>query len=158
MSTEGQFILLNVADDYLMNEFESSLRLSTNDYSSICHTPLFEGNILRFRALASLKLFELEQKLEDSETDMKQNFEYLTKAIESLENAIEIFKAERAGQGPDPNHYGIALSMYAIGFTYMTNASELCRSGRFEGLCEPNHVGYLVDSELEGRDKAREYF
>ena len=59
MKPEAQFILLKVADDYLMNEFEGSLRLSNTDLSSINNTPLFEGNMLRFRALASLKLFEL---------------------------------------------------------------------------------------------------
>lgn len=70
MSNHGQFILLNVADSYLMNEFEYSLRLSTNNFSSICFTPLFEGNILRFRALANLKLFEC--GLEEGDTSMMQ--------------------------------------------------------------------------------------
>lgn len=58
MTIEGQFILLMVADTYLTNDHEYSLRISTTDFSFIASTALFEGNILRFRALASLKLFE----------------------------------------------------------------------------------------------------
>ena len=58
MTIEGQFILLMVADTYLTHDYEYSLRISTTDFSFIANTFLFEGNILRFRALASLKLFE----------------------------------------------------------------------------------------------------
>ena len=79
------------------------------------------------------------------------NFTYLTSAIDSLDNAIEIFKAEKpGGQASDPNHYGLGLSTYAIGFTYMTFADELCRDDeRFNGLCDPSHACYLVDSKQE---------
>ena len=58
MTIEGQFILLMVADTYLTHDYEYSLRISGTDFSFIANTCLFEGNILRFRALASLKLFE----------------------------------------------------------------------------------------------------
>ena len=103
-----------------MNEFEYSLRLSTNNFSSICFTPLFEGNILRFRALANLKLFECSLEEGFDGYMMEQNFEYLIKAIESLENAIEIFKAEKEDQRYEPNHYGVALSTFTLGYTYET--------------------------------------
>ena len=85
---------------------------------------------------------------------------YLMTAIDSLDNAIEIFKAEKTGgQASDPNHYGLALSNYAIGFTYMTFTTELCRNDeRFNGFCEPSHVCYLVDSEQEGLEKAKQSF
>ena len=58
MRKEDQFIALMAATTYLLNDFEYSLRISTTDFSCMTNTPLFEGNILRFRALASLKLFE----------------------------------------------------------------------------------------------------
>ena len=59
MVTEGYFIVLMVADTYLTNDYEYSLRISTTNFSYTTNTALFMGNILRFRALASLKLFEL---------------------------------------------------------------------------------------------------
>ena len=55
----GKFIMLIVANTYFSNDYEFSLQISKTDFSHIAHSSLFEGNILRFRALASLKLFEL---------------------------------------------------------------------------------------------------
>ena len=120
MFIEGKFILLCVADAYLTNDFEYSLRISTQNFSSIANTCLFEGNILRFRALASLKLFE--HGLEEQECYKRENFTYLTTAIDSLDNAMEIFKAEKELQEFDPNYYGVALSLYTLGYTYRTFA------------------------------------
>ena len=57
MIIEGEFILHWVADTYLLNDFEHSLRISTTDFSYVANTAVFEANILRFRTLASLKLF-----------------------------------------------------------------------------------------------------
>ena len=68
MTIEGQFILLMVADTYLTHDYEYSLRISETDFSFIANTCLFEGNILRFRALASLKLFEVSYKDHISES------------------------------------------------------------------------------------------
>ena len=59
MSSMDRFIIYIVANTYLSNDYEYSLRISTIDFSFIANSSLFEGNILRFRALASLKLFEL---------------------------------------------------------------------------------------------------
>ena len=94
LSSEAEFILLCTVDAFLTNDFEHSLLISTQNFASIANTCLFEGNILRFRALASLKLFENELA-DPSEEDQKENFTHLTKAIESLENAVEIFEAEK---------------------------------------------------------------
>ena len=47
-----------VAETYLTNDFEYSLRISTTDFSYFTISPIFEGNILRFQALANMKLFE----------------------------------------------------------------------------------------------------
>ena len=54
MTIEGEFILHWVADTYLLNDFEHSLKISTTEFSNVANTTLFEANILRFRALASL--------------------------------------------------------------------------------------------------------
>ena len=41
----------------------------------------------------------------------------------------------------------------------MTFASELCRDDeRFNGLCQPSHDCYLVDSKQESLDKAKQFF
>ena len=58
MSTAGKYIVLFVAVTYLVRDYEYSLRISTTDFSYVANTYLFESNILRFRALASIKLFE----------------------------------------------------------------------------------------------------
>ena len=57
MKTAGYFILLMVADTYLTHDYEYSLRIAETDFTSVRVRPLFEGNILRFRALASLAIF-----------------------------------------------------------------------------------------------------
>ena len=56
MKTEGRFIVLMVADTYLTNDFEYSLRISTTDFSYVANTPIFEGNILRIKSLSASKL------------------------------------------------------------------------------------------------------
>ena len=85
MSTAGKFIILIVADTFLCNDFEYSLRISQQDFSFVCNDSLFEGNILRFRALASMKLF---QYAIDQRGDPVGNFYLLTQALQSLSNAF----------------------------------------------------------------------
>lgn len=75
MTPEGKFIILMVADTFLCNDYEYSLRISQQDFSYIANTSLFEGNILRFRALASIKLFEF---AESEKGDLIENFHLLT--------------------------------------------------------------------------------
>ena len=85
MSIEGQFIILIVADTFLCNDYEYCLKISQQDFSYVANTPLFEANILRFRALASMRLFEFAQS---EEGDLIENFNLLKQAIESLRNAL----------------------------------------------------------------------
>ena len=96
MTIEGQFITLMCADTYLINDYEYSLRIATADVSFIANTPLFEGNILRLRALASIEIFRYEMgngKREDTQ-NMQDNYNYLMTAIASLENALAIYEAK----------------------------------------------------------------
>lgn len=58
ISIEGQFIIMYVAMTFLTNDYEYSLRMSSTDFSYVANSSIFEGNALRFRALASSKLFE----------------------------------------------------------------------------------------------------
>ena len=58
MTDFGLFIIFMVADTYLSHDFEYSLRISTTDFSYFVNSCLFESNVLRFRALASLEMFQ----------------------------------------------------------------------------------------------------
>ena len=116
MITEGEFILYWVADTYLLNDFEHSLRISTTDFSYVANTALFEANILRFRALASLKLFQHCDL--DNEENIREEYDYLIKAIESMQNALQIYSAIDEEGVNQKNNYGMALSNYALGYIY----------------------------------------
>ena len=93
MVIEGEFILLVVANTYLSNDFEYSLKISVTDVSYVANTCLFESNILRYQALSYLKLFE-HSKEEDDQKNMEEDFGYLTTAIACLYNAKTIYEAK----------------------------------------------------------------
>ena len=82
MTNEEEFILLIVSNTYLTNDFEYSLRVALKDVSFIANSCLFESNILRYRALASLKLFQ--ECLDENNEDFGATLKYLTTAISSL--------------------------------------------------------------------------
>ena len=58
MTFEGTFVLLMSVDAYLTHDYEYCLRISTTDFSYVANSCIFESNILRVRALASIKHFE----------------------------------------------------------------------------------------------------
>ena len=92
MAIEGQFILLMAANAYLSNDFEYSLRISLQDVSYVANSRIFESNILRYRALASLKMFEY--GFDTSADDRRETIEYLSSAIDNIENALIIYKTK----------------------------------------------------------------
>ena len=127
MKEQAKFILLMVANTYLSNDFAYSFSIARDDFSYVANSALFESNILRFRALSSLKLFEnglLHEDMDDSISEIKENYEYLTKAIASLENAKGIYEGlfEESKYELVPNHYGIALAGFTIGYIYLIYA------------------------------------
>ena len=91
MTDEGEFILLQVAVSFLTNDYEYCLRIADTDFSFVDISALFEGNILRYRSLASLKLFEHAKK---EPHDYAENFKLLVYAIDSLRNAQDIYNAK----------------------------------------------------------------
>ena len=149
------------ADTYLINDFEYSLRIATADVSFIANTPLFEGNILRLRALASIEIFRYEMgngKREDAQ-NMQENFNYLMTAIASLENALIIYEAKEVMQEFEKNHYGMALTLYTLGYIYKTFAKELSQNNElFAGLSNVEHAKYFVDSVKQAKLRAQQYF
>ncbi len=90
MSSEGEVVLLAVANAFLTTDYEYSLRIASHDFSYIANSYIFEGNILRYRALASFQLYEI--AVADDDICVVDNFQLLAQAIESVENALEIYK------------------------------------------------------------------
>lgn len=100
---------------FLTNDFEYSLRIASTDLSYFANTSLFEGNVLRFRALAAFKLFD--HALQE-EGDLVQNFHLLIQAIESLQNAMNIYEGKDVVNEFEQNVYGLALTEYSLGYIY----------------------------------------
>jgi len=51
LSSVGRFMLFFMANSYLSYDFEKCLETCENNYSYVANSNLFEGNILRFKAL-----------------------------------------------------------------------------------------------------------
>ena len=87
------------ANTFLSRDFKQCLRVCNQDFSYISNSYLFEGNILRFKALA---LHEIYKKHTAKNTylpiyERDDYFEFdkpimIVNAKNSLENAIKIFK------------------------------------------------------------------
>ena len=75
MSHEGEFLIYFVANTFLTNDYEHCLRISQTDFSYVANSCLFEGNILRFRSLASMKVYEHAML---AGGDIEENFDLLT--------------------------------------------------------------------------------
>ena len=52
LSIEGRFILFTIANYFLFNDYEICLELCETNFSPIANSNIFEGNLLRFKALA----------------------------------------------------------------------------------------------------------
>ena len=144
-------------DTYLMHDYEFSLRISAADLSYIANDRLFESNILRVRALASLRLFEDDLE-EVDEAFYSTTFQYLTTAIACFENALEIYKAYRSKHVSEKNNYGIGLSAYSLGYVYRNYAEHLCVQGRFAPHCKQLDRKYLQKSTEACQQEALKYF
>lgn len=125
MCKAGEFILYCVVINYLTNDFEYSLRITQADLSFVANSALFESNILRFRALASIKLFEF--AVEEDDAAFVNNFGLMTQALTAMENSLIIYKAEHYNVDElNSNDYGVALSHFTLAFIYHHFAQYLC--------------------------------
>ena len=57
MNIPGRFILLMAANIFLSGDYEYCLWICSHNFSYVANASLFEGNILRFKALAAEQLF-----------------------------------------------------------------------------------------------------
>ena len=78
-----------MADTFLAHDYEGCLRIAKNDYSFVANSLLFEGNLLRFLALASFKAFEHAMHADNKKLDA--NFDLLIQALESAQCALSIY-------------------------------------------------------------------
>ena len=109
---------------FLICDYEYCLRITQEDFSYIANSALFEGNLLRFRSITSLKLFE---SVVDEQEAFIENFDLIIQAIESAHNALSIYNTEdEEMQEMEPNQYGMALSNYTLGYIYYNFADQLC--------------------------------
>ena len=69
----GTFILYRVANLFLSTDYEKCLYFSKINFSYVCNSVFFEGNILRYKALALEKIYCKNQKIyelqQQSESD-----------------------------------------------------------------------------------------
>ena len=109
LSIEGRFILFTVANSFLFNDYEICLELCETNFSPIANSNLFEGNLLRFKALTLEHLYLKhtdESKPFNTIRSTYTNSNMLTRAKEALENALEIFQVGMQ------NIKGKALTIY----------------------------------------------
>ena len=59
LSETGRFILYIAAVQFFSNEYEQCLEICNVDFSSLCHSVVFEGNILRLQALCLTRIYEI---------------------------------------------------------------------------------------------------
>ena len=52
LSAPGRFILYHTANLFLSTNYEKCFKVCSANYSFIANSTIFEGNILRFKALA----------------------------------------------------------------------------------------------------------
>ena len=57
---------------------------------------------------------------------MKENLNYLTTALESLDKAHTIYEERELIRDFSKNHYGMALSHFSMGYTYKWFGDKLC--------------------------------
>ena len=52
LNESGLFILYRIANLFLARDYEQCLRLAKFNFAAVCNSRLFEGNILRYKALS----------------------------------------------------------------------------------------------------------
>ena len=74
MSNFGNYITHLLAVTFLSHDYEECLLIAKNNFSYIANSALFEGNLLRFFAIASCKAFQHAILDDKSEENYVENF------------------------------------------------------------------------------------
>jgi hypothetical protein len=137
LDSVSKFFLLKAIVDYLANDLEMCLNVCSTNMSCVSNGSIFEGNILRFKALALEKMYEKEVREAEEEEEAEQDINkssldpviYLVEAIEAILNSISIFsdthKKSPRGRSSGPNQYGMALAEIQYALILKTHANVL---------------------------------
>jgi len=136
----SKFILMKVAVDYLANDLEMALNVCTSDLSYVTNSPIFEGNILRFKALTLERKYEqeireIEERSDDEEEQAIKNKEdsvpLIVNALEAIRNAFSIFADTHKSRATKNkvNQYGMALADFQCALLLKTHADVLFSTG-----------------------------
>lgn len=117
----SKFILLKVVVDYLANDLEMALNVCCTNLSYVANSAIFEGNILRLKALTlegkyEQEIREIEERSDDDEEQEPKKEEdivpHIVEALEATLNACSVFSDSRKlwNDKSKPNRYGMALA------------------------------------------------
>ena len=160
LSPEGRFILYTAANTFLSNDYEHCLKICETDFAYIANSHLFEGNILRFKALAHHEIYKISTARQhpsvyerDVTGDPVKLARMLTEAEEALLNAKEVFKL-----GIHQSSKGIALVEYHLGCLYKDHAEVFFDSKNIISL-DRNLSNVSITTEADqARGQAYERF
>lgn len=121
MDAVSKFILLKVVVDFLANDLEMALNVCCTNLSYVTNSALFEGNILRFKALTlegkyEQEIREIEERSDEEEEQEPKKEEdvvpHIVEALEAVLNACSVFDNSKKlwNDNCKPNRYGMALA------------------------------------------------
>ena len=88
--------------------------------------------------------------------ELQSDFNILTTALASLNNSLEIYEVRKNMSEINQHHYGMALSIFAMGYVYEKYAEYLTREHPKLGMsmCCSDHLKYLTLDFDDSRMKA----
>ena len=103
----ARFILYSAANAFLKQDYEYCLKICSKDYSFEANMNVFEGNIVRLKALA-LEHSIQSQRFSNNRrktygkvsAPTNEEKETLLQAIEAVKNSLEIFEGEHSRSMP----------------------------------------------------------
>ena len=90
LSGDAEFIILVIADTFLSGDYEYCLKIAGNDFSHVGDHISFRGNLMRFRSLASFRLFE--NAIQANDDDFEVNFDILIQSVRAAEDAHDLYR------------------------------------------------------------------
>ena len=79
-------------------------------------------------------------------------------AIACFQNALDIYEAKYVFNEFEKNYYGMALSLFSLGYIYRFYDQYLSRDNSFSQRCEEDQKHFLVESISKSHEKAQNYF
>ena len=74
LNESGLFILYRIANLFLARDYEHCLRLTKFNFAAVCNSKLFEGNILRFKALSLEMIYSYNHTIYQAQQEQKREY------------------------------------------------------------------------------------